>query len=254
MKSECVLYQSTMVNNQPYQQLSNLKLDGISTVADAQNTDNGKLYGSFTYANPTYTLNLYSDVTKLNLVASATATALGIANIVGQNDSELSGTVNFAQYSANDTMIEAICVLATDGDLPFNYLTSVSDYDPTFGFAAFHIEAFDKIKEIVTSRYRSILANPNLIDTRQINGGLGGFDLSRIQSWKPLHEAAYHYAFALIAERQGFDTEGVFYKRAQQSKNIFKGYMESVELPFDTTQQRVVSQERTGQTFKISRA
>jgi hypothetical protein len=254
MISECVLYQSTMVNNAPYQQLSNLRLDGISTVADAQNTDNGKLYGSFTYSAPTYTLNLYSDFTKLNLVATATATALGIATVAEANDSRLTGTVNITQYKANDILIEAVCVLATDSDIPFNYLNTVSDYDATVGFAEFHILAFSKVKEIVTSRYRSILFNAALIDTRQINGGIGGFDLSRVNDWTPFKEAAYHYAFALIAERQGVDTDGVFYKRAMQSKNIFKGYMESVEIAFDTQNQRVATQERAGCTFKISRA
>src|SRR5258706_4902527 len=137
--NQCVVRQGAMSNGSPFQQLSNLMLDGFITVEEMQNTDSGRLYGTFTFANSTYTLDLFKDPAKLSLVASATASQLGLATVVEQNDSEITGTVNFAQYALDDPYIEVICFLSRDRELPLANLDSVSDYDPVHGLAAFHL-------------------------------------------------------------------------------------------------------------------
>src|SRR4051794_6490865 len=114
MNTEAILFQSVMKGGKPFQQLSNLVLNGLSTRDDALNTDSGRLYGSLTFATGTYTLHLYKDSTKLDLVAHATGSAVGSLTISEDNDSGLSGAVNLAQYYADDTSIEAVCFLSKD--------------------------------------------------------------------------------------------------------------------------------------------
>lgn len=259
MISDCVISQSVLVNGQPYQQLSNLSLDGLSTKKESFNTDNsglnrGRLYGSFTKSGATYTLHLYKDILKTELVATASASALGMATISEANDSGLSGRVNIAQYNADDTSIEVVCFIANDKDIEKNNLEGVKDYDPSTGFAEFHITAFNYFKEFVVSRYKSIIFNPKLIDTRSINGGLGGYDLSRVLNWSALTEAAAHYALARIADRQ-FIERGSFWEKCKiDSNNIVKAHLSNVELTFDTNQDRVEDKSRSFSTWKISRA
>lgn len=250
---EAILYQSVMLNAKPYQQLSNLMLDGLSTRDDALNTDSGRLYCSFTFSTPDYTLNLYKDSTKLDLVAHATKTSLGHATIVEDNDSGLSGTVNFAQYSANDTSIEALCFLSKDGDLPLRGLEQLCDYDEILGYALYHLNAFDFIKSHIISRFKSIIFNPEYIDTKQINSGLGGYDLGRWNNPSVLRECSAHYAFARIAEKQGFE-DNTFLKRSKTSKDIVKSFLETIELTFDTNLDRVEDRQRSLSAWKIARA
>jgi len=255
MQTEAVIYQSSVTSDgQPAQQISNLSLTGIVTIADSLNNDNGKLYGSFSYSAPTYTLSLYSDITKDNLVAQATATAMGTATVSPQNDSGISGTVNFVQYLQNDTLIEAVCCLTTDSDIPLANANAFSDYDPTYGFANYHILAFEKVKEIIRSRYRSILYSRTLVDSKQINGGLGGFDLSKVLSWEPVKEAASYYVLAKLAERQYVEAGGVWDKRSKEAFGQFRAHMTTVELAFDLNQQRVADKTRVFSTFKIGRS
>jgi hypothetical protein len=179
--TEAVIYQSVWDSSgNPVQQLSNLYLDGISTLADAPNTDGGKLYGSFTKSGATYTVNLYSDIAQTALVASGTATSFGKMTLNQANDSGISGSINLVTYTANDTLLQAVCILADDSALPQTHLETLSDYDASVGFAAFHVQAFAKIKEIVKSRFRSVLYNSSLVDSTAINGGLGGFVMSRV--------------------------------------------------------------------------
>lgn len=259
MTSDCVISQSVLVNGQPYQQLSNLSLDGLSTKVDTLNTDNsganrGRLYGSFAFATGTYTLHLYKDILKTELVATATASSLGWAAISGNNDSGLSGRVNFAQYNANDTAIVVICFLSYDKDIETNSLEGVKDYDQNTGFADFHIAAFNYLKEFIVSRNKSIVFNPTFIDARSINGGLGGYDLSRVVNWSALTEASSHYALARIAEKQYIEPGSFWEKRTNESKNIVKAHLSNVELTFDTNQDRVEDKSRSFSTWKIGKA
>jgi hypothetical protein len=247
-----VVYQSSMI-----QQLSNLQLTGISTNTSTLNTDHGQLYGSFVLAGSLYTLNLYSDITKLDLVATGASSALGTVNLVGQNGSNLAGTVNFIQYVANDTSINVLVYLSQDSDLPMANLQDLSDYDGVNGFAAYHLLAFDYLKEFVITRESSVLYNPSLIDVAQINGGVGGYELSKVllTCWTSveMRDASAHYAFYRLAERQAVE-DNTFARRAEQSKNTLKAYMESIEIQFDLRNQRVEDKARDLSTWKFGRA
>lgn len=254
MTVDCIISQTALKDGRPLQQITNLALDGISTRKDAENTDKGKIYGAFTYSASQYVLTLYRDVLKTDEVATATSSALGAATIIEANDSGLSGTVNFAQYNADDSSIEITCCLSVDSDIPMAHLEGLSDYDATTGFADFHIRAFDKIKEIIISRYKSVVFNRDMIDTRNVVGSLGGYDLSRILNWSAFREAAGHYVLYQLCERQTVEPGSVFDVRATQSRNIFKAHLESIDVNLDTNADRVEDKSRTMNTFKISRA
>ena len=249
----CVVYQSLRDGQaKPVQQISDLFLDGVSSQDATSNTDSGVLYGSFFQSGSYYILNLYSDATKIDLVASATGTDSGILTITEANESGLSGTVNFIGYSSDDTNIKVITLLSMDKDLPMNNLEGLADYDQDTGFAAFHAEAFKKLQEFIITRNGSQLWNPELIMTSQINGGTGGYDLSRVLNWQHLKDASRYYAFYLIAEKQDVE-EGTFSRRAEQSKQIFKGYCQNTELQFDSDNDRVPNKVRSLSSWKFSR-
>jgi hypothetical protein len=258
MTSQCILFQSVLdpASKLPVQQISNLQLNGVSTIDALSNTDAGKLYGTFSYANPTYTLNLYKDASRSLLVASGTATATGTATISQANSSGLSGSVNVIGFTATDSAIEALTCLSMDSDLPMDNLTTISDYDPTKGFASFHLQAFEYVKNIMTSRFESVLFAPNLIDARQINGGVGGFDLSRILNWQSpdVREASALYAFYLLARKQGVSSDSIFLKRAETAYNKVKALLTSIEMQFDMQNTRIASKTRAMSTFKIGRS
>ena len=253
MSVEAIIYQSVLSEGKPYQQLSNLVLDGLSTIDDALNTDSGRLYGALTYSAPTYTFSLYKDATRMDLVAQGTATTLGVMTLTARNDSGLSGSVNVAQYAADDAAIEAVCFLSQDGDLPMRGLDELCDYDPILGYADYHLKAFDYLKGHIVSRYKSIIFNPDFIDTHQINGGKGGYDLSRCINISVLRETSAHYAFARIAEKQGVE-DNTFLKRSKASKDIVKAHLQSDELTFDTNLDRVEDRQRSFSAWKIARA
>jgi hypothetical protein len=258
MTSQSILFQSVLdpTTKIPVQQISNLQLNGISTIDALSNTDSGKLFGTFAYADPTYTLSLYKDSSRSVLVASATATGTGLATISQANSSGLSGSVNIIGFTAADNAIEALACLSMDSDLPMDNLTTLSDYDPSKGFASFHLQAYEYVKNVITSRFESVLFNPNLIDSRQINGGVGGFDLSRILNWQSpdLREAAALYAFYLLARKQGISADSIFLKRAETAYNKVKALLTSIEMQFDMQNTRIASKTRAMSTFKIGRA
>lgn len=257
--SPTIVYQSTFQNAVPFQQLGDLKIDGLSTRADTLNTDcsdatvRGVLYGSFTLSAGTYKLDLFKDVTKLDKVASASDTTLGVKTLTAQNNSGLSGTVNFAQYLADDTAIRVICFLSNDDDLPMAHLESLSDYDPANGFVNYHLQAFKYLtSEFIVSKYKSKVWNNKYITTANLNGALGGYDLSKCLNLDVLREASAHYAFSRLAERAAID-DNTFERRAKESKGILRAHLQSIELTFDEVGNRVETESRSGSTFKISR-
>ena len=256
---DAILFQSAVSGGFPCQQISNLRLTGVSTNTDTPtvNTYHGVLYGSLVGSSGTITLSLYSDITKLDLVAQGTTTAPGMMTIVGQNSSGLSGTVNLVQHVVDDLALVAVVTISIDSDLPMANLEGLSDYDPINGFATYHIIALDYLKQFVMTRDKSLLWNPALVDVAQINGGTGGYDYSRVMlsCWTSpeMREASAHYAFYRIAERQGVE-DNVFARRAQNSKGIVRAHLESIELQFDQHNQRVESKSRSLNTFRIARA
>jgi hypothetical protein len=252
--NDCVVRQGVLVKNVPYQQISNLSMDGFCTIEGLLNTDNGRLYGNFTKSGSTYTLNLYKDSAKADLVAHAVSTALGVASIVPDNQSGLSGTVNFAQYAQDDTYIDVICFLSRDRDLPMANLETVLDYDPVNGFAAFHGSAFAKIREYTITRYKSLIWNPSFIDTKNINGGVGGYDLARVNNFFAFKEASAHYALYQICDRQTVEEGSIFHTRAKQSRELYKAFLETQEVQFDLSGDRVEDKARSGAIWKFARA
>lgn len=253
--SDAILYQSPIdsTTQRPVQQLSDLKVSGLCTTVAGANTDGGKLYGSFIQDGANYVLHLYSDVTKLDLVASATSTGMGIIYLTTENDSGITGTIKFITYSADDTAVEAIVLLTVDSDIPLANAEALSDFDADTGFAKYHEEAFAKIKEVVVSRYRSKLYDKEWVTASAINGGKGGFNLSKILNWSALKEAASHYVLYRLAERQAIDGNGIFQKKSEQSRNIYKAHLQSVEMEFDQNNERTYSESRPLSTWKISR-
>lgn len=256
MTSDCTVYSSVQLQNIPQQQITNLVLSGISTNDETLNSDDGLLYGSFTFSSPTYTLSLYSDAARSQLVGTATASALGQATITESNLSGLSGTVNFNAYSADDLNIKLVCFLSKDANLPLNNLENLGDYDPIVGYARFHLEAFEEIKRYLISRDGSLLWNPGWVDINQINNGVGGYDLSRILNWqaRELIDASAHYAFFKLAEKQAIDPDSIFAKRSCASRQIYKGILSEFDVQFDENNQRVVSKTRTLSSWRVSRA
>jgi hypothetical protein len=257
--SPTILYQSAFDNALPFQQLGDLNIAGLSTRDDTLNTDcsdatvRGVLYGSFTLQSGFYTLNLYKDITKLDLVASASSSSLGMVDLVGENGSNLSGTVNFAQYIADDTAIKVICFLSCDDDLPMSNLEGLSDYDATNGFVNYHLLAFKYLtSEFIVSKYKSKVWNNKLITTNNLNGALGGYDLSKCLNLDVLREASAHYAFSRLAERAAIDNN-TFERRAKESKGVLRAHLQSIELTFDEIGNRVETESRAGSTFKIGR-
>jgi hypothetical protein len=250
--SSPVLFQSTLDGSKPYQQLSNLQLTGLSTNDNYLNTDNGKLYGTFTHSS-NYVLSLYKDATRTLLVAHATSSTLGTVNVVQDNSSGLSGKVNFAQYLADDLLIEAICFVSKDSDIRMSNLSTLADYDPVNGFAVYHLDAFDKIKEVISSKFKSIIWNPDYIDTRNLNGATGGYDLSRCLNLLSQREAASHYALYLICAKQTIEKGSIFDIRARESYDVYKAYIGDVEVKFDDNADRVEDRSRSTRVFKISR-
>lgn len=252
---DCIIYESVMVNNTPYQQLSNLNLQGISTNDATSNTDNGLLYGSFTFSSPTYTLHLYSDSAKSSLVATASSSTLGVTNIAESNSSGLTGTINFAQYSANDNLLYFVCCISRDKLLPLANLEGLSDYDDTVGFAFYHLQAFQAIKEYVMMKEKADLWNPTLIDSNQINGGLGGYDLGRLLNWQQdaLKEASIHYAFWHIAERQAITGNSIFKQKAEDSRTRYYAHLRNANVQVDNRRLRVEEKSRTLRVLKTGR-
>jgi hypothetical protein len=258
--SYAILFESVMSSaGVPVQQLSNLQLTGVSTTTNGLNTDHGVLYGSLTSASGgTYTFSLYQDITKLDLVAQGTSTTTGSTmTISSQNGSNLSGTVNLIQFAQADTSIVAVVCLSIDSDLPMTNLTGLSDCDPINGFSAYHVLALDYLKQFVMTRDKSILWNPTFVDVSQINGGVGGYDFSRVllSCWTcpEMREASAHYAFYRIAERQGVE-DNTFCRRAKDSKSIVRAHLENIEIQFDQYNTRVESKSRSLSTWKIGRA
>jgi hypothetical protein len=198
-------------------------------------------------------LTLYKDVTKSESVATATATALGVATVSQSNSSGLSGNVNLNTYSADDNSIEIVCFLSKDTDLQLANLSTLRDYDPVVGFAKFHLDAWEYFKEFVVSRYKSLVWNPNFIDTRQLNGATGGYDLGRVMNWTALREAAAHYALWHICERVALEDNN-FARRADTSKSMVRAHLSTVELIFDTNNDRVENKSRSFSAWRINRA
>lgn len=255
MKIETVIYQSTLDGATPYQQLSNLVLEGLSTKDDTLNTDNGKLYGSFTKnEEETLAFNLYKDIAKTELVASVESVEFGVKELEEENDSGITGTVNLARYLADDNSIEVLCFLSKDRDLPMNNLEGLSDYDDEVGFATFHLLAFNYIKEFVISRNKTTILNRDYITTTQINGGIGGYDLSRCINLHSLREASAEYAFSRIAEKQYCENGSVWDVRQKEAKNKLRAHLEATDLVFDLNQDRVEDKSRPGMVWKIKRA
>lgn len=252
--SEAVISQSVRDSGSPYQSISNLQLSGISTLSDTMNSDDGILYGSFTKSGATYTLKLYKDAMKESEVARATSTSLGVVDVSAQNSSGLSGTVNIIGWVSDDTSIRITLFLATDRDLPQRGLSSLCDYDTVNGFAHYHIQAWNYLKSHIIGRYKSIIWNPNFIDTAQINGGVGGYDLGKCINLHTLKECAAHYAFARISERQSTDPTSNWWLRQQESKKEVNAFLKTLELRFDTNQDRVEDKSRSFGVHKISRA
>lgn len=260
--TEAIIYESVLVpgTSAKFQQLSNLMLTGLSTKQETLNTDDGILYGTFERSEyGIYTLQLYKDSAKTQPVASASSAVLGLATLVEENDSNIGGSVNFAQYQNDDTNIQVYCFFSKDRDLPMANLETVSDYDADSGFAQFHLNAFNKLKEFITADYKSLVWSNTFIDTRQINrpagiAGTGGYDLSRVLNWTALKQASAYYALYQICERQNLDEQGIFAKRAKASITRFNEYLKSVEMDFDTDNNRVEDKARSFATFKISRA
>ena len=255
---ETIIYQSCInpLTQFPIQQLSNLNLNGISTISDNFTCDSsGKLYA--TYSKDTmnnYTLSIYNDVTQINKIAFASSATFGVTEIGSVNSSGITGSVNFIQYTAEDSLINIQVLLTNDNDIPLGELQVLNDYDINYGFASFHVVAFEQIKRIVTSKYRSLVYNKDYIDTKQINGGIGGYDLSFVYDWYGFKEASAQYVLYKIAERQYIEGGSVWEKRSKEAFLKFKAYMETVEVQLDLTKQRIDTKQRTGNTFKISRA
>jgi hypothetical protein len=134
-----------------------------------------------------------------------------------------------------------------------NNLEGLRDYDAVNGFADYHVQAFGYVRDFVISRYKSLVFNGSMIDVRNLNGSLGGYDLSRILNLHVLREASAHYAFSRICEKQYVEPGSVFDIRQKESKNLVKAYLSSVELTFDTDHDRVEDKSRSLRTWKISR-
>jgi len=251
---EAIIRQSVLDGNKPYQQLSNLMIDGLSTKEETLNTDNGKLYGTFRYADNFYVLKLFKDVLRLNEVARATSETLGQADVVEQNDSGLAGTVNFAQYLSEDGSIEVICFLSRDKDLPMQHIESLKDYDPDNGFVDYHLEAFRYIKDFLITRFNSKLNDPAFIDTNRLGTGTGGYNLARCNNLHVLKDASAHYAFFKIAEKQFVEPGSIWEKRYKDSSGICAAHLNRTELAFDMNQDRVDDDRKSLRTYKIGRA
>ena len=113
------------------QQVGQVFLSGLNTLTDAGNTDHGVLYGSYVHSGGTYTLNLYKDITKSALVATASTASLpAVATITAQNDSGLSGHAVLISYTEDDLAIVVQALLSVDSDLPMANLETLAQYDP----------------------------------------------------------------------------------------------------------------------------
>jgi hypothetical protein len=260
MLAECVVYQSIFGSNgAPFQQLGNLMLDGLSTNEATLNTDSGKLYGSFTSGSGLYTLMLFKDILKLEPVAEAQgtigSTTRNVQPVSQLNASGITGTVNFVQYLADDIAINVVAFVSKDKDLPMNNLNALADYDPVNGFALFHQLAFQYLtREFMVSRFKSKIWNPTYVDANALNAAPGGYDFSKCMNLWVLREAAAHYAFSRLAEKQNIDPGSMWDIRTTDSKNLVKAYLNSVDLTFDEVGQRVETESRTLSTWRISRA
>jgi hypothetical protein len=258
--TDCIIYQSATNNNVAVQNLSNLRLSGFCTIAGLLNTDPnrpGRLYGTFAYSSGSYSFKLYTDVGRTQLVASASATTSGTATITAQNGSGITGTINIIPGTAvNDNLIEAVCLLSQDSDLPLDNLQVTSDYDPTYGFADFHRQSFQWVVNGVSSRFESELWNASLVSDRSINGGTGGLDLSRVLNWQEpdLVQASAEYALHLIARKQAVTPDGVFAHRAKCSYERAVALLQESLVKMDTNLTRVPRRSRNLCTFKTSRA
>lgn len=125
-------------------------ISGISTIHGDQFTDRGRLYGTLTFTFPTYTVNLYSDVSRDDgsLVLSGTTTALqSYFEMSAQNGSQLSGRAWIDAYLSDDLQIVALPTFAVDVDVlkVAGQCQLFGSYDARYGLGYFHADAMRKI-------------------------------------------------------------------------------------------------------------
>lgn len=254
--SEAIIYQSLVDSSkQPMQQISNLVLSGFITIDAYLNTDKGKLYASYSHEDSEYVLRLYKDAAKTQLVASASSSAFGQVEVVQENDSGISGSVYFQQYVGDDTNMIVVCFLTTDGDLRMTSLETLCTYDGQYGFAAYHLQGFDEARRAVISRQKANIWNSEFLDSRNLQGVTGGYDLSRcLNFYEALREGVGYYVLALILESQYIAPDSIFDVRSKESKAAAKACFEGADLTFSWSQTRVEERDRTNRTRKIERA
>ncbi len=274
--AEAIVYQSVRdANGNAVQQMSNLCLTGLTTITGQTQHTHGRLYAQYVQVTGTKTftsslenyafsfsggtglvLAIYSDPTRFNLVGVASSATVGQAQITPANNSGLGGTVNFMSYTADDVLIEIVALLSVDDDLPMDYISGLPEWDATVGFAPYHLAAFEYICEFLKGRERSSLWNPAYIDSKSINGGVGGYDLSRIINIQnqSMVEASAQYAFFKLAERQYLEPGSVWDVRAKTARGLVRAHLEDSNLSFDLNNQRQESKSRALSSWRISRS
>ncbi|MHB8096046.1 MAG: hypothetical protein ACYDEI_00110 [Erysipelotrichaceae bacterium] len=92
------------------------------TGATSSNTDNGRLYWSFTKVSTTHTVSIYKDKGKVagSLVAQYSNTSIGAQTLTAQNSSGLSGSVTIATWTVDDTDNSNVLMLALNTPELFN--------------------------------------------------------------------------------------------------------------------------------------
>lgn len=254
MISESVIYHSYKVSGKVLQQLTALKLDGFVTINSLLNSDAGRLYLSLTKSGSTYTVNCYKDAARANLVASGTTTAIGTITLTASNSSGLSGSVYLTTYTADDTGIVADAFLSTDDDLPLNGIQALTEFDVLSGFAKYHMQAFNDLKERLKSKYDSQLWDDTFVND-PTNSVSGGCDLSRILNIKEgFRDYCRHKAFSYLMERHAVDPNSTFSERYKSAMSIAEGFFAARAIRLDTNGDKVRDVVRSGKVTKWARA
>ena len=273
--ADSIVYQSVRDSaGNAVQQISNLSLTGLTTLSGQTQHTHGRLYGQFVQVSGSkvlstglenydfsfpaggYILAIYADPTRFNLVAVASNSTFGVAQITAVNNSGLGGTVNLIDYTADDLFVEVVALLSTDDDLPQDYLSAFPEYDATLGFATFHQQAFGYVTDFIKGREKASLWNPTLISTTSTNGALGGYDTSKVLNWQSpsLVDASAHYAFYRLCERQYVEPGSVWDVRAKEARNLVRAHLEDADVSIDSTGNRVETKQRSLTSWRLSRA
>ncbi len=258
MFTDAIVKNSLLSSGKVFQSVGTCRLDGHITLAGQENTDHGLLYGSFVKDGNNYVFNLYKDITKSNLVASATTTTLpAVADFTEENSSGLSGYVYLLEYGADDTAITVQTLLSVDSDLPMSNMETFAEFDPIAGFAEFHQKAFNYItKEFLLSRIAGLLFNPdykflpdNSKDVEKVQQK--GYDFGKLLNPQALREAAAWHALSRLCELHSI--EPAFQVKAQEARNRVAAILHAVDLSIDENSTGQEKRRRSLNLWKVSR-